>query len=62
MNPLEAVQTMTAYIVAVSLGDTSVGSIEYKTIFAVGFSLFVITLLMNIVSQLVLNRFRERYE
>lgn len=62
VNPLEAVQTMTAYIVAVSLGDTPVGSIEYKTIFAVGFSLFVITLLMNIVSQLVLNRFRERYE
>lgn len=61
-NPFEAVQTMTAYIVAVSLGDTPVGTIEYKTIFAVGFALFVITLLMNILSQVVLSRFRERYE
>lgn len=61
-NPLEPVQTMTAYIVAVSLGDTPVGTIEYKTIFAVGFALFLITLLMNIVSQFVLGRFREKYE
>jgi phosphate transport system permease protein len=61
-NPFEAVQTMTAYIVAVSLGDTPVGTIEYKTIFAVGFALFVITLLMNILSQLILNRFREQYQ
>ncbi|MDT8368909.1 MAG: phosphate ABC transporter permease subunit PstC [Longimicrobiales bacterium] len=62
LNPLEAVQTMTAYIVNVSLGDTPVGTIEYKTIFAVGFTLFILTLAMNIVSQLVLSRFRERYE
>jgi len=61
-NPFEAVQTMTAYIVAVSLGDTPVGTIEYKTIFAVGFALFVITLLMNILSQIVLGRFQEKYE
>jgi len=61
-NPFEAVQTMTAYIVAVSLGDTPVGTIEYKTIFAVGFALFVITLLMNILSQFVLRRFQEQYE
>lgn len=61
-NPFEAVQTMTAYIVAVSLGDTPVGTIEYKTIFAVGFALFVITLMMNILSQVVLSRFQEKYE
>ena len=61
-NPLQAVQTMTAYIVNVSLGDTPVGTIEYKTIFAVGFALFLITLIMNVVSQFILSRFQERYE
>ena len=60
-NPLEAVQTMTAYIVQVSLGDTPAGTIEYTSIFAVGFALFLITLLMNLASQVVLNRYRERY-
>ncbi len=62
LNPLEAVQTMTAYIVNISLGDTPVGTVEYNTIFAVGFTLFIITLVMNIVSQFVLSRFQEEYE
>jgi phosphate transport system permease protein len=62
VNPLEAIQTMTAYIVQVSLGDTPFGTIEYKTIFAVGFTLFLLTLMMNIVSQVVLSKFREQYE
>ncbi len=63
-NPLESIQTMTAYIVQVSLGDgdTPVGSIEYKTIFAVGLLLFCITLAMNILSRAILRRFREVYE
>ncbi len=61
-NPLESIQTMTAYIVQVSLGDTPVGSIEYKTIFAVGLLLFCITLAMNILSRVILRRFREVYE
>jgi phosphate transport system permease protein len=61
-NPLEAIQTMTAYIVSVSLGDTPFGTIEYRTIFAVGFTLFLLTLGMNIVSQVILARFREQYE
>ncbi len=61
-NPLEAVQTMTAYIVQISLGDTPQGSLEFKTIFAVGMTLFVLTLAMNIVSQYMLARFREVYE
>lgn len=59
-NPLEGVQTITAYIVQVGLGDVPVGSIEYKTIFAAGMTLFVGTLIMNIMSQLVA-RSRERY-
>jgi phosphate transport system permease protein len=62
LNPLESIQTMTAYIVQVSLGDTPVGSIEYRTIFAVGLLLFLITLSMNILSRLVIARFREVYE
>ena len=61
-NPLDSVQTMTAYIVQVSLGDTPQGSLEFKTIFAVGMTLFLMTLAMNIVSQYLLHRFREVYE
>ena len=53
---------MTAYIVQVSLGDAPFGSIEYKTIFAVGMTLFLLTLLLNIISQWVLARFREEYQ
>src|SRR6266542_1577025 len=61
-NPLGAVQTMTAYIVQVSLGDTPQGSLQFSTIFAVGMTLFVMTLAMNIVSQYLLHKFREVYE
>ena len=62
LNPLESVQTMTAYIVQVSLGETPHGTIEYRTIFAVGLTLFLMTLLMNLISNAVLRRFREVYE
>lgn len=62
LNPLVSVQTMTSYIVQVSLGDTPAGTIEYQTIFAVGMTLFLITLSVNIVAQRVLKRFREVYE
>jgi len=61
-NPLHSIQTMTAYIVQVSLGDTPQGSIEFRTIFAVGTTLFVMTLVMNVISQILLERFREVYE
>lgn len=59
---LESVQTMTAYIVQVSLGETPHGSIAYKTIFAVGLLLFCITLAMNVLSNRIRTRFREVYE
>jgi phosphate transport system permease protein len=62
LNPLESIQTMTAYIVQVSLGDTPHGTIVYKSLFAVGMTLFLITLAMNVASQWVLSRFREVYE
>jgi phosphate transport system permease protein len=61
-NMLESMQTMTAYIVQVSLGDTPAGTIEYHTIFAVGLALFAITLTINLIAQRVLRRFREVYE
>jgi phosphate transport system permease protein len=61
-DPREPVQTMTSYIVQVSLGDTPYGSLSYLTIFAVGSMLFVLTLLMNILSHWVVARFREVYD
>ncbi|WP_448561328.1 phosphate ABC transporter permease subunit PstC [Trichothermofontia sp.] len=62
LNPFVPVMTMTAYIVQVSLGDTPAGSLAYKTIFAVGMTLFVITLSLNIFSYWFVRRFREKYE
>lgn len=62
LNMFESIQTMTAYIVQVSLGDTPYGTLEYRTLFAVGMTLFLITLAMNVLSQRVLGRFRERYQ
>lgn len=62
VNPLEAVQTMTAYIVQVSQGDTPHGTIEYQSIFAVGMLLFVMTLFFNYTSHKILGRFWEIYE
>ncbi len=61
-NPLESIQTMTAYIVQVSLGDTPAGGVEYKTIFAVGSLLFLITLGMNILASRILKKYQEVYE
>lgn len=57
----DSIQTMTAYIVQVSLGDTPHGSIEYQTIFAVGMTLFMITLAMNILAQYITNKYKRSY-
>jgi len=62
LDPTEAVQTMTAFIGATAQGDVPTGSIEYKTIFAVGLTLFVITFAMNIVAVRLVRRWREVYE
>jgi phosphate transport system permease protein len=59
---LESIQTMTAYIVQVSMGDTPAGGIAYQTMFAVAGLLFVITLALNIISQWILERYREVYQ
>ncbi len=61
LNPLVPVETLTAYIVQISLGDTPTGTIEYKTIFAVGMTLFLGTLGLNLVSLWLRERVRERY-
>ena len=62
LNPLEGIQTMTAYIVLVSQGDTPAGTIEYRTIFAVGLALFVTTMTLNVLAQWIVSRMREKYE
>jgi phosphate transport system permease protein len=62
LNPLQSVQTMTAYIVQVSQGDTPAGTLEYRTIFAVGLALFGMTMTLNIVAQWLVARVREKYE
>lgn len=62
LNPLVPIETVTAYIVQVSLGDTPTGTLEYRTIFAAGMSLFVVTFFLNVVSYWLKKRFREEYE
>jgi phosphate transport system permease protein len=61
-DPRAAVETMSAFIAATGAGDVPTGSIEYKTIFAVGATLFVMTLILNVISIRLVERFREEYE
>ena len=49
-DPRQAVETMSAFIAATGAGDVPTGSVEYKTIFAVGATLFVMTLILNVIS------------
>ena len=60
-SPLVPIETMTAYIVQVSLGDTPQGTLEYRTIFAVGMLLFLMTFSLNLASTWLRERFREEY-
>ncbi len=62
LNPLVPIETITAYIVQISLGDTPHGTIEYKTIFACGMVLFLMTFALNIVSFKLKKKFQEIYE
>jgi phosphate transport system permease protein len=61
-NPLEPMQTMTGFIVQVFSGDVPYGSLPYLSLFAVGLLLFAITLMLNLISQWVVSKFREVYE
>lgn len=58
----EEIQTMTGYMVQIGISDVSVGSVQYQSLFAVGLALFVLTLVMNLLSQLVRARYREVYD
>jgi len=58
LNPAESIQTMTAYIVQISKGDTPVGSTSYLTLYAVGFVLFAITMTLNIIAKRLVQKFR----
>jgi phosphate transport system permease protein len=62
LNPLESIQTMTAYIVQVGMGDAPAGTVAYRSIFVVGALLFSITLVTNMIANLVIRRYREVYE
>ena len=61
LDPTESVQTMTAFIVQISIGETAQGSVEYKSLFAVGATLFAITFALNILSTRVVRRLRTAY-
>ncbi|MBX3441031.1 MAG: phosphate ABC transporter permease subunit PstC [Planctomyces sp.] len=62
LNPLQSGQTMTSFIVSMAMGDTPIGTIEYKSLYAVAFWLFLVTLIMNVISQSVMRRYREVYQ
>ena len=62
LDPTVPIETITAYIVQVSLGDVEHGSLEYRTIFAAGITLFVFTFLLNTISYKIRKKFREKYE
>jgi len=61
-NPKESVETITTYIVQVSLGDVPQDSLEYRTIFAAGMALFVFTFILNNISFWLRKKFENRYE
>ena len=60
-NPLESIQTMTAYIAQLAQGEASHDSVEYRTIFAVGLLLFLMTLSLNLLGHWVVRRWRQAY-
>lgn len=62
LDPTVPIETITAYIVQVSLGDVQHGSLEYRTIFAAGITLFVFTFILNTVSYKIRKKFKEKYE
>jgi len=62
LNPFTGGQTMTSFIASISMGETPIGTVEFKSMYAVGLCLFGITLTMNIISQWVMRRYREAYQ
>ena len=62
LDPRDSVETITAYIVQVSLGDVQHGSLEYRTIFAAGITLFLFTFALNHISYWIKKKYQEKYE
>lgn len=62
LNPLHSIQTMTGFMVNLALGDIQQGTLEFKTIFAVGALLFTMTLVMNLVARAIVKKFQEVYQ
>ena len=62
LDPRESFQSMAAFIAATARGDIPTGSIEYKTIFTVGFTLFLLTLVLNLFSIRLVRKYRQVYE
>jgi phosphate transport system permease protein len=62
MNPFKAAETMTGHIVRISGGDLSYDSIDYASLFAIGLLLFFMTLGLNVISRIIVARFREEYD
>jgi phosphate transport system permease protein len=62
LDPRESYQTMAAFIASIARGDIPTGSIEYKTIFAVGFTLFILTFVLNLFSIRLVRKYRQVYE
>ena len=62
LNPFQAAETMTGHIVRISGGDLSYESLDYDSLFAIGFFLFIMTLVLNIISRGIVKRFREQYD
>ena len=61
-NPFQAAETMTGHIARISGGDLSYNSIDYNSLFAIALMLFLVTLVLNLISQRVVQKFREQYE
>ncbi len=62
LNPFDSAETMTGNMVRISGGDLSYDSVDYQSIFAIGLLVFVMTLILNLISQRIVRRFREAYE
>ncbi len=61
-NPFKSAETMTGYIARISGGDIGYDTMDYNSIFAIGIFLFVITLVLNFISQIIISRYREIYD
>ena len=62
MNPLESIQTITAYMVSTSKSDVEMDSTAYYAIFAAGLTLFVFTFVLNMLSHFIKTKYQEKYE